>query len=60
MTNKELGQTKMEVIDTNDHPPIKLKLYRIPIHKRKLVEEAVNKMMDSGMSKRSKSPWSDG
>ena len=60
MTIKELGQTKtVEMrIDTGDHPPIKLRPYRTPIHKRKLVEEAVNEMMNSGMIERSKSPWS--
>ena len=60
MTDKELGQTKtVEMrLDTGDHPPIKLKSYRTPIHKRKLVEEAVNEMMDSGMIERSKSPRS--
>ena len=59
MTDKELEQTKtVEMrIDTGDHPPIKLRPYRTPIHKRKLVEEAVNEMMDSGMIERSKSPW---
>ena len=59
MTNKELGQTKtVEMrIDTGDHPPIKLWPYKTPIHKRKLVEEAVNEMMDSGMIERFKSPW---
>ena len=45
-------------IDTGGHPPIKLWPYKTPIHKRKLVEEAVNEMMDSGMIERSKSPWS--
>ena len=60
MTNKELGQTEtVEMrIDTGDHPPIKLRPYRSPTHKRKLVEEAVKEMMDSGMIERSKTPWS--
>ena len=60
MTDKELGQTEtVEMrIDTSDHPPIKLRPFRTPIHKRKLMEEAVNKMMDLGMIERSKSPWS--
>ena len=60
MTNKELGQTKtVEMrINTGDHPPIKLRPYRPPVHKRKLVKEAVKEMMDSGMIERSKSPWS--
>ncbi len=42
MTDKELGQTKT---------------VKMRINKRKLVEEAVNEMMDSGMVERSKSPW---
>ena len=39
MTDKELGQTVEMRIDTGDHPYIKLRPYRTPIHKRKLVEE---------------------
>ena len=60
MTDKELEQTKMMEmrIDTGDHPPIKLRPYSTPIHKRKLVEEALNEMMDLGMIERSKSHWS--
>ena len=58
MIDKELGQTKtVEMrIDNGDYPPIKLRPYRIPIHKRKFVEEAVNETMDSEMIERSKSP----
>ena len=58
ITDEELGQTKtVEMrIDTGEHPPIKLRPYMTPIQKRKLVEEAVNEVMDSGMIERSKSP----
>ena len=58
MTDKELGQRKtVEMkIDTGDHPPIKLRPHRTPIHK-KIVEETANEMMDSGMIERSKSRW---
>ena len=35
-------------IDTGDHLPIKLRPYRTPIHKRKLVKEAVRDMLDAG------------
>ena len=45
-------------IDTGDHPPIKLRPYRTPIHKRKLLEEAVKDMFESGVIERSNSPWS--
>ena len=60
MTDKELAPTKtVEMrIGTGDHPPVKLRPYRTPVDKRKLVEEAVNEMMNSGMIERSKSPWS--
>lgn len=56
-TDKELGQVQMK-IDTGDYPPIRLKPYRTPIHKRKLVEEEVNEMLDSGLIERSRFPWS--
>lgn len=59
-SDKELGQThtvKM-TIDTGDHPPVKLKPYRTPVHKRPLVEEAVEEMLEAGMIERSISPWS--
>ena len=45
-SDRELSQpetVKMR-IDTGDHPPIKLRLYRTPLHKRKVVEEAVRDM----------------
>lgn len=60
ITDKELGQTEtIEMkIDTDNHPPIKLRPYRTPFHKRKFVEDAVNEMMESGIIERSKSPWS--
>lgn len=50
-TDKELGQTgtAQMKIETGDHPPIKMRPYRTSIHKRKLVEEAVNEMLDSGI-----------
>ena len=59
-TNKELGQTQtiQMKIDTGDHPPIKLRPYRTPIHKRKLVEEEVKDMLECGIIERSQSPWS--
>ena len=45
-------------IDRGDHPPIKLRLYRTPINKQKLVEGAVKDMLGSGVIECSKSPWS--
>lgn len=60
-TDKELGQTETVhmKIDSGDHLPIRLMPYRTPIHKRKLVEEAVSEMLDSGVIERSRPPpWS--
>ena len=45
-------------INTGDHPPIRLKPYRTPLHKRKLVEGAVKNMLGAGIIERSVSPWS--
>ena len=58
--DKELGQTQTVSmkIDTGDHPPIRLRPYRTPVHKRGVVEEAVRDMLEAGIIERSKSPWS--
>ena len=45
-------------INTGEHPLIKLRPYRTPIYKRRVVEEAVGDMLDSGIIERSKLPWS--
>lgn len=37
-------------IDTGDHSPIKLRPYRIPMHKRPLVEEAVRDILEAVMT----------
>ena len=58
--DKELGQTQTVSmkIDTGDHPPIRLRPYRTPVHKRGVVEEAVRDMLEAGIIERSKSSWS--
>ena len=56
----ELGQTdivKMH-IDTGDHRPIKMKPYRTPIHKRPIVDKAIDEMLEANIIRRSRSPWS--
>ena len=59
-SNEDLDrmQTVQMKIDTGDHPPIKLKPYRMPMHKRKQVEDAVKDMLESGVIEHSRSPWS--
>ena len=58
--DSELGHThtvKMK-IDTGDHKPIKLRPYRTPIQNRKVIDKAVDEMLDAGVIKKSRSPWS--
>ncbi|CAG2218766.1 Transposon Ty3-G Gag-Pol polyprotein,Transposon Ty3-I Gag-Pol polyprotein [Mytilus edulis] len=58
--DSELGHTdtvKME-IETGNHPPIRLKPYRTPLHKRQIVDKAIDEMLDAGVIRRSKSSWS--
>lgn len=50
-SDKELGRThtvKMK-IDTGDHTLVKLRLYRTHIHKKELVGQAIQEMIDAGM-----------
>lgn len=57
--DSDLGHTdtvKME-IETGDNPPVKLKLYRTPLHKRPIVDKAINEMLEAGVIRRSKSSW---
>ena len=59
-TDSELGHTntiKMK-IDTGNNPPKKMKPYRTPLNKRKIVDNAINEMLDANIIRRSKSPWS--
>lgn len=44
--DKELDRTQTVTmkIDTREHPPLKLRPYGIPFHKRKLVEKAIQEM----------------
>lgn len=44
-------------IDTGDHPPMRQRPYRIPLSKRKLVEEEIDKMLSEGVIRPSNSPW---
>ena len=45
-------------IDTQNHPPIKLRPYRTPIKDREVVDKAVDEMLEANVIRRSKSPWS--
>ncbi|VDH96240.1 Hypothetical predicted protein [Mytilus galloprovincialis] len=59
LKDSELGHTetvKME-IETGNHEPIKLKPYRTPLHKRSIVNKAIDEMLEAGIIRRSKSSW---
>ena len=50
------NNTVME-IDTGNAEPIKQRPYRIPLRKRKVVEEEIDKMLAEGIIEPSTSPW---
>jgi hypothetical protein len=56
----ELGHTDILKIkiDTGQHLPIKLKAYRAPLHKREVIEKAVDEMLSANIIRKSRSPWS--
>ena len=59
-TDAELGHTdtvKMK-LDTGEHPPIKMKPYRTPLNKRAVIDNAVDEMLETGIIRRLRSPWS--
>ena len=58
--DSELGRTNATkmVIDTQDCSPIRLRPYKTPLNKRKIIEEAVSEMLDAKVIERSNSPWS--
>ena len=55
----DLGKTDtIEMnIDTSDHPPIKLKLYRTPFAQRKIIDKAIDDMLAANIIHPSRSPW---
>ena len=44
-------------IDTKNHAPIKQRPYRTPLAQHKIVDEAVDEMLEKGIIERSNSPW---
>ena len=45
------------VIETGDSPPIHRRMYRVPLAKRKLIEQEVREMLNLGVIRPSASPW---
>ena len=44
-------------VDTQNHPPIRQRPYRLPLAKRYLVEEQIKEMLEAGVIQPSSSPW---
>ena len=44
-------------IDTGMHEPIRKRPYRTPLKQRKMIDSAVDEMMQAGVIERSNSPW---
>lgn len=59
-TDADLGHTSaiQMKIDTGNHSPIKMKPYRTPLNKRKIIDKAIDDMLDSNIIRRSKSSLS--
>ena len=59
-SSTELGLSKVgeHKINTGEHPPVKERLRRVPLHRRKLVEEKIKEMLEVGVIQPSESPWS--
>ena len=59
-SSNELGLSKVgeHKIDTGSHEPVKERPRRIPLHRRKLVEEKIKEMLEVGVIQHSESPWS--
>ena len=57
--DKHLGRTDIVKMrfDTGTHEPIKRRPYRTPLKQRKMVDLAIDEMMQAGIIKRSNSPW---
>ncbi|HVH95926.1 MAG TPA: reverse transcriptase family protein, partial [Bacillus sp. (in: firmicutes)] len=58
--SNDLGRTNIakHLIDTGDHKPIKQTAYRVNPHRKKIIEEEIQKMLEKGVIRRSNSPWS--
>ena len=58
--DSELGHTDTVTmnIDTGNNAPIKLRPYRTPLNNRRVIDEAIDEMLDAKIIQLSQSPWS--
>jgi hypothetical protein len=58
-TKNELGRTNVvkHKINTGDAKPIKQKPYRAVGHRKQVIKEEIEKMLEKGVIRKSKSPW---
>ena len=59
-SDSDLGGTRtvQMKISTGNHPPIKNRPYRTPLNKRKIIDQAIDEMLEAKVIQRSQSPWS--
>ena len=48
----------VDVPQDGEKQSVKMKPYRTPLNKRKVINKAVDEMLEAGISQRSRSPWS--
>ncbi|CAC5382192.1 unnamed protein product [Mytilus coruscus] len=58
-SDKDLGctDTVQMTIDTGDHQPIKLKPYRAPLNQRKIIDKAIEELLEANIIRKSRSAW---
>ncbi|CAC5361822.1 unnamed protein product [Mytilus coruscus] len=58
-SDKDLGctDTVQMTIDTGDHPPIKLKPYRAPLNQRKIIDKAIEELLEANIIRKSRWLW---
>ncbi|CAC5410709.1 Transposon Ty3-I Gag-Pol polyprotein,Transposon Ty3-G Gag-Pol polyprotein [Mytilus coruscus] len=58
-SNKDLGctDTVQMTIDTGDHLLIKLKPYRAPLKQRKIIDKAIEELLEANIIRKSRSAW---
>ena len=60
-SDKNLGSTttvKMRIQTDSNQQPIRNRPYRTPLNKRKIIDQAIDEMLEAKVIERSQSPWS--
>lgn len=52
------SKVKHRILTTDDGPPLAKRPYRLPYHRKKIMEKEIQSLLDDGIIKESESPWS--